>query len=229
MFFFDPTWLIFAIPGLLLGFWAQSRVKGAFNKYSKVRTMRGITGAQVARVLLDEQGLSHVAIEETQGRLSDHYDPRHKVLRLSQGVYQTRSVAAVAIAAHELGHAMQDREGYLPLRIRTAMIPAVNIGSTLGWILIFLGIFLSLVFWGWVLGPLGAILAVPLTLFVKHVLLGPGDGPAQGGDAHVGAPGIGAVGCGALLQQPLAEQVSGKVFQFRQPAVRPTGLPVAGI
>ena len=86
MFYFDPIWLLFALPGLILGLWAQSRVRGAFNRYSKVKTVRGVTGAQVARRLLDEQGLAHVIIEETRGRLSDHYDPRNQVLRLSPDV-----------------------------------------------------------------------------------------------------------------------------------------------
>ncbi len=112
-------WLIFALPGLILGLWAQARVKRAFNKYSKVPTMRGITGAQVARVLLDEQGLSHVAIEETQGRLSDHYDPRSQVLRLSPDVYRTPSIAAAGVAAHEMGHALQDEAHYVPLKFRS--------------------------------------------------------------------------------------------------------------
>ena len=108
MFYFDPLWLLFALPGLILGIWAQMRVKGAFNKYSKVRTARGVTGAQVARQLLDAQGLTHVAIEETGGRLSDHYDPRNQVLRLSPDVYRAPSVAAAGVAAHEMGHALQD-------------------------------------------------------------------------------------------------------------------------
>lgn len=142
MFFFDPRWLLFALPGLLLGLWAQSRVRGAFNKYQKVRTLRGLTGAQVARALLDEQGLSHVAIEETQGKLSDHYDPRSQVLRLSPEVYRSQSVAAAGIAAHELGHALQDSRGYAPLKLRSAIVPATQFGSMLapwlfiaGWIL----------------------------------------------------------------------------------------------
>jgi hypothetical protein len=142
MFFFDPRWLIFALPGLFLGLWAQARVRGAFNKYQKVRTLRGLTGAQVARALLDEQGLSHVAIEETQGKLSDHYDPRSQVLRLSPEVYRSQSVAAAGIAAHELGHALQDSRGYTPLKLRSAIVPATQFGSMLapwlfiaGWIL----------------------------------------------------------------------------------------------
>ena len=99
--FFNPLYLVFALPGLLLGLWAQSRVKSNFNKYSKVRTARNLTGADVARQLLDAQGLYDVAIEETQGMLSDHYDPRSKVLRLSPTVYRTPSIAAAGVAAHD--------------------------------------------------------------------------------------------------------------------------------
>ncbi|MDX1412580.1 MAG: zinc metallopeptidase [Candidatus Promineifilaceae bacterium] len=137
-------WLIFALPGLILGLWAQARVKGAFNKYSKVRTMRGITGAQVARALLDEQGLSHVAIEETQGRLSDHYDPRSKVLRLSPDVYRTPSIAAAGVAAHEMGHALQDQSHYIPLKFRSALVPATQFTSRLAPMIFMAGFMLTL-------------------------------------------------------------------------------------
>ena len=137
MYFFNPTWLLFALPGLILGLWAQSRVRGAFNKYSKVGNARGLTGAQVARLLLDEEGLSHIAIEETQGKLSDHYDPRSKVLRLSPEVYRSNSIAAAGIAAHELGHALQDSKGYAPLKLRSAIVPATQFGSMLApWLFI---------------------------------------------------------------------------------------------
>ena len=138
-------WLIFALPGLILGLWAQARVKGAFKKYSKVPTMRGITGAQVARVLLDEQGLSHVAIEETQGRLSDHYDPRSQVLRLSPDVYRTPSIAAAGVAAHEMGHALQDAAHYVPLKFRSALVPATNFTSRLAPIIFMAGFFLAII------------------------------------------------------------------------------------
>ena len=135
--FFDPLYLVFALPGLLLGMWAQSRVKSAFNKYSRVRTMRNVTGAEVARALLDAQGLYDVVIEETKGFLSDHYDPRSKVLRLSPDVYRTPSIAAAGVAAHEMGHALQDAASYAPLNIRSALVPAVQFGSTLGpWVFI---------------------------------------------------------------------------------------------
>src|SRR5690606_37982472 len=106
-------YLILALPGLLLGLWAQARVRSAFGKYSRVATARGMTGAQVARAMLDSQGLYDVAIEESRGgTLSDHYDPRSKVLRLSPEVYRTPSVAAAGVAAHEAGHALQHAKGY---------------------------------------------------------------------------------------------------------------------
>lgn len=147
---FDPMYFVFALPGLLLGFWAQSRVKSAFKKYSQVRTLRNMTGAQVARALLDAQGLYDVRIEEVQGMLSDHYDPRHKVLRLSPDVYRTPSVAAAGVAAHEMGHALQDARGYAPLRLRSSLVPAVQFGSTLGpWVFI-AGFFLQLTTLAWV-------------------------------------------------------------------------------
>ena len=137
-------WLLFALPGLLLGFWAQARVKGAFNKYSKVRTARGITGAQVARTLLDEQGLDYVAIEETQGSLSDHYDPRSQVLRLSSQVYREPSIAAAGVAAHEMGHALQDANHYVPLKFRSALVPATQFTSRIAPILFMIGFSLAL-------------------------------------------------------------------------------------
>jgi len=133
--FFDPLYLIYALPGLLLGLWAQSRVKRNFNKYAKVRTLQNVTGAEVARSLLDAQGLYDVAIEEVQGTLTDHYDPRGKVLRLSPEVYRNPSVAAAGIAAHEMGHALQDAGGYFPLQIRSTLVPAAQFGSSLApWI-----------------------------------------------------------------------------------------------
>ena len=135
--FFNPIWLVFALPGLLLGLWARSRVKSAFKKYSKVTTARGVTGAQVARSLLDSQGLYDIQIEESKGHLSDHYDPRKRVLRLSSDVYNKPSIAAAGVAAHEMGHALQHAAGYFPLRIRSTILPAAQFGSSLApWIFI---------------------------------------------------------------------------------------------
>ena len=135
-------WLILALPGLLLGLWAQMKVKRAFSKYSKVRNSRGLTGAQAARLILDHYGLRHVSIEETKGMLSDHYDPRAKVLRLSPDVGRNPSIAAVGIAAHESGHALQDADNYAPLKLRSAIVPAVQFGSWLGPLIIMGGFFL---------------------------------------------------------------------------------------
>ncbi len=135
-------WLLLALPGLLLGLWAQMKVKRAFGKYSKVRNARGLTGAQVARLMLDHYGLRHVSIEETQGMLTDHYDPRAKVLRLSPDVGRAPTIAAVGVAAHEAGHALQDADGYAPLKLRSAIVPAVQFGSWLGPMIIMGGFFL---------------------------------------------------------------------------------------
>lgn len=143
MMFFDVNYWIYMIPAFLVMLAAQYFVSSTYKKWSQVPNRSRITGAEAAQRLIRSGGLYDVRVEGVSGRMSDHYDPRHKVLRLSSGVYKTNSVAAVAIAAHELGHAMQDQEGYLPLRLRSAMIPAVNIGSTLGWLFIFLGIFMQ--------------------------------------------------------------------------------------
>lgn len=136
-------YLLFSLPALLLGLWAQAKVKGAFNKYSKVGTTTGLTGAEVARRMLDSNGLRSVQIEEVGGNLSDHYDPSKKVLRLSTGVYRSPSVAAAGVAAHESGHAIQDFEKYGPLKIRSFMVPSVQIGSWLGPIIFMIGLFMA--------------------------------------------------------------------------------------
>src|SRR5262249_5136131 len=125
----DPLFWILVLPGILLGAYAQSRIKINIAKYSQIRTQDGITGAQVARRLLDSEGLQAVAIESTPGMLSDHYDPRSKTLRLSQQVYFVPSVAAAGIAAHEAGHALQDAVDYFPLGARTYIVPVVQLAS----------------------------------------------------------------------------------------------------
>ncbi|MDP2727216.1 MAG: zinc metallopeptidase [Dehalococcoidia bacterium] len=137
--FFDPLWLVFAGPALLLALYAQLRVSSAYGKYSKVANMRGITGVAAAKSLLTSQGLYDVTVEGTAGRLTDHYDPRSKTLRLSQGVYDSPSVAALGIVAHEVGHAVQDHTGYLPLRLRSGLVPLANLGSTLAFGLFIMG------------------------------------------------------------------------------------------
>ncbi len=144
MIWWDPYYLLFMAPAFILMLVAQWYVSSAFRKWSRVPVRSGLSGAEAAERLIRHGGLYGVRVEMVGGMLSDHYDPRSKVLRLSPSVYQGRSVAAVAVAAHELGHALQDAEGYPALRLRTAMVPAVNFGSYLGWILILLGLFLRL-------------------------------------------------------------------------------------
>lgn len=148
--FFDPIFLLFALPGMLLGLWAQSRVKSNFNKYAKVRTSRNITGNQVARQLLDAYGLYDVGVERVRGQLTDHYDPRGKVLRLSEAVYDSPSVAAAGIAAHEMGHALQDADGYAMLRLRSGMVPSVKVGGMLGPLMLFGGLLIGIPQIAWV-------------------------------------------------------------------------------
>jgi Zn-dependent membrane protease YugP len=148
--FFDPMYFVFLLPGLLFMLWAQMKVRGSYARYGKVMNYAGVTGAQAARRVLDSQGLTNVAIEAIPGELTDHYDPRQRVLRLSQGVYGQRSVAAIAIAAHEAGHAIQHARAYAPLQLRTAIVPAVNIGSTLGFIILILGIVIGSLEIGWI-------------------------------------------------------------------------------
>jgi hypothetical protein len=163
MFFLDPAYLLFAGPPLLLGLWAQFKVKSAFKKYSQVPTQSGINGAQAASRLLERGGLGNIGVEMTSGMLSDHYDPRSKILRLSEEVYSYPSIASVGVAAHEAGHALQDKTGYYPLALRSAMVPVVSIGSSLGPILFMIGLFMS--------GTLGSSLAwVGLLLFAGTAL-----------------------------------------------------------
>ena len=144
-------YFVFAMPPMLLGLWAQFKVKSAFNKYSQVRTQSGVSGAEAARRILQRGGLGNVTIETAQGMLSDHYDPRQKVLRLSDEVYRLPSIASVGVAAHEAGHALQDKMGYAPLQLRSFMVPAVTVGSNIGPILFMAGMFLA--------GTLGTTLA----------------------------------------------------------------------
>ena len=139
---YNPYYMIFMAPAFLIMLLTQWYVSSAYRKWSRVPTSSRVSGAEAAQRLMRAGNLYDVQIEGITGRMSDHYDPRSKSLRLSRGVYQSNSVAALAIAAHELGHAMQDQEGYTPLRLRAALVPAVNIGSYLGWILIFVGFLL---------------------------------------------------------------------------------------
>ena len=171
MFFFDPTYLIFMVPAFLLMMLSSWYVKSAYNKWSKVRARSGLTGAQAAQRLIQSgsysigggAGLRDVHVVGIGGELSDNYDPRTKNLNLSPGVANTPSVASIAVAAHELGHAMQDSEGYLPMRLRSALVPMVNIGSNLGWILIIIGLvlhFTQLAWMGVIAFSAGAVFAL---------------------------------------------------------------------
>ena len=154
-------YIMFMLPGLLLMLWAQSRVKGAYSKWGRVQNMRNITGAQAARMILDANGLQDVAITAVPGELTDHYDPRKRILALSQGVYGVPSVAAIAIAAHESGHALQHAKNYNWLTVRTAIVPAVSIGSNFGFIVLFAGLLLQIPGLAWA----GVILFGLSTLF----------------------------------------------------------------
>jgi Zn-dependent membrane protease YugP len=163
MMFFNTQYLMFMLPAMLLMMLVQWYVKSAYSRWSQVPTRSRVTGAEAAQRLIQAGGLYGVQIEGIAGNLTDNYDPRDKVLRLSRGVFASNSVAALAIAAHELGHAMQDKEDYFPLRLRSAIVPAVSIGSYLGWILIIIGILIQMTQLAW-LGVLvfsgGAIFAL---------------------------------------------------------------------
>jgi Zn-dependent membrane protease YugP len=147
--FFNPTYLIFMLPAFILMGLTSWYVKSAYNKWSRVPASSRLTGAQAAQRLLSTGSMYGVQIQGVAGNLTDHYDPRNKTLYLSPGVANVASVASVAIAAHELGHAMQDAEEYFPLKFRAALVPLVNIGSNLGWILIMIGLFLNFLQLAW--------------------------------------------------------------------------------
>jgi len=141
--FFDPLYIAMFIPAFFLSIYAQIKVKSSYHTYSKIPTVRGVTGAQAARHLLDAEGITDVQVELTQGFLSDHYDPRSRVLRLSEGVYAGDSLASVGVAAHEAGHAIQHARGYAPMRLRSALVPMASIGSNFSWILLIIGFILA--------------------------------------------------------------------------------------
>lgn len=141
--FFDQYYIMFVIPALIIVTLAQMNVSSAFNKYSKLNNSRGFTGYDIARRILDQNGLYSVRIERVAGSLTDHFDPSASVVRLSDAVYNSRSVAAIGVAAHEVGHAIQHNVGYAPIKIRTAIVPITQLGSTLAWPLAIAGIVLS--------------------------------------------------------------------------------------
>ena len=158
-FYFDPTWIIL-LPALLLSIWAQSKVNSTFKKYSQVSNRFGYTGADVARRILDMNGLFSVRVERVHGNLTDHFDPKKNVVRLSDTTYDSTSVGAIGVAAHEVGHAVQYATGYSPIKIRNAIVPAVNICNALSMPILLLGLFLS-----YTLVDLGIILFSATVLF----------------------------------------------------------------
>jgi len=140
--FFDPT-IILVLIGAAIAMAASAKVKLAYGKYSKVQSSTPLTGAQVAQKILSDAGIANVQVREVQGTLTDHYDPRNKTVNLSPTIYRTNSIAAVSVAAHECGHAIQDAKEYSPLRVRASLAPAAQIGSTIAWPLIVLGLFIG--------------------------------------------------------------------------------------
>ncbi|MBI1956593.1 MAG: zinc metallopeptidase [Acidobacteria bacterium] len=141
--FFDPMYLLFIAPGLALSLWASWRVKSAFNKYSKVRSARGLSGAEAAAEMLRYAGINDVQITRAHGLLTDHYNPTNKTLALSEQVYDSTSIAAVGVATHEAGHAIQHALNYAPLWVRSALVPTASIGSSLGYMVMLFGLFLA--------------------------------------------------------------------------------------
>ena len=159
--FFHPSYFLL-IPGMILVWWAQQRVQSTYRKYSQIQSSLGLTGAEVAETILKRMGVQNVTVEPIAGELTDHYDPSAKAVRLSEVVYGSSSLAAAAVAAHECGHVLQDVKGYKPMNIRAALVPAVNLGSNLGPLLIFAGLFL---------GALGGIfIKIGIVLFASVIV-----------------------------------------------------------
>lgn len=147
MIIYDSVYMIsflVMIPGILLASWAQMKISHAYHKYSMVQSKQKMTGEQVARLILSRNNLSHIAVQHVNGELSDHYDPSHKVVRLSDNVYSSTSLAAVAVAAHECGHAIQDSVAYKPMRWRSAVAPVASASTQISWIILFAGILLGM-------------------------------------------------------------------------------------
>lgn len=161
MFYIDPFYLYLVVPALLIAMWAQFKVSSTFKKYSAVKSERGYTAAMITRQILDENGLNNISIEHVAGNLTDHYDPNGKVIRLSDSVYNSTSVAAIGVAAHEAGHAVQYAKGYFPIKIRAAMIPVTKIGSSLAIPLAVIGIIMG----SELLSGIGIILFMAVVLF----------------------------------------------------------------
>jgi Zn-dependent membrane protease YugP len=169
---FDPRLLLFVVPGLLLGLWAQFKIRAAYERASRVRSRRGLTGAVTARMILEAEGVDGVQVEPTQGFLSDHYHPLLRRLRLSEQNYSESTLAAVGVAAHEVGHAIQHARHYSPLNLRTALMPLFTVGSVLGQLAMGLGVFLA--FYGFAVGQwmlLGGIAGFSLVLLFSLITL----------------------------------------------------------
>lgn len=160
-FYIDSYYWILVIPAMLIAVFAQIRVQSTFKKYNQVHTMQGVTAAEAARRILDDNGLSHIRIERVAGNLTDHFDPRNNVIRLSDSVYGSSSVGAIGVAAHEAGHAIQYDVGYFPIKIRAAMIPITNIGSSLAIPLAVMGLIFGYLW----LVDLGILLFLAVVLF----------------------------------------------------------------
>jgi len=160
-FYYDPTYLLL-LPAILLALYAQGRVRTTYAKFAKIGNRRGLTGADVARRILDRNGLTHVRVERISGNLTDHYDPRANVVRLSGDVHDNASIAAVGIAAHEVGHAVQHNTGYVPIKVRNTVLPVAQIGSSLAIPLVIIGIIFSAFE---VLIPVGIILYTAVVAF----------------------------------------------------------------
>lgn len=170
MFFWDST-MVLLIPAILLSLYAQFKISASYKKYAKIPSRSGLTGAQAARMILNNHGLYDVQVEPIGGSLSDHYDPRTRVIRLSRDVYQGSSLSSVAVAAHETGHALQHAAGYAPMQLRSAFVPVANIGSGAGPILILLGLFIPSFTWLLQLGIFAftfAVLFQVITLPVEY-------------------------------------------------------------
>jgi Zn-dependent membrane protease YugP len=166
MFFFDPLYFVFALPALLFAFYAQMKVQGAYNKWLKVANERRMSGLEAARYLLSANQLGDINIEGIPGKLTDNYDPRTRTLHLSQEVANGRSVASLAIVAHEVGHAVQDAQNYAPMKLRGAIVPAITVGSWVGPILFFIGFLAQSMTLAW----LGVILFAGTALFALVTL-----------------------------------------------------------
>ena len=170
--FFDPIYWVVIGVGMVLSLWAQARVKGTFAKYSRMKTRSGMTGADVARGILSQNGIHDVKVEPIKGTMTDHYDPRTKTLRLSEPVFGSNSMAAFGVAAHEVGHAIQDAEGYAPLKFRSVWVPVANLGGGLSMVVIILAFFLGGVATtlGHTAALLGVLMFATTTLFTLVTL-----------------------------------------------------------